>query len=120
MKQYVSKWKASQKEVEEVCTLSVCKDVKVFTCDVCEEEFQEQEEFDKHQEPVEIIQSMFGKEFEVYIQCKDCEYSTDNFYVFGKHTYRNHRDTVSKDNKETVVAMISVSVQTELMKRKDF
>ena len=69
---------------------------------------------------MEIIQSMCGKEIEVYIQCKDCEYSTDNFYVFGKHTYRNHRESVSKDNKETVVAMISVSVQTESVKRKDF
>ena len=83
MKDFVCKWKASQKEVD-------AKQEEVFE-NACARE----------------------REKEDYIQCKDCEYSTYNFYYFGRHTYENHK-AGGKDYKENVVDMSSVSVKTEL------
>ena len=90
---------------------------KQFTCEACCAEFDAEELFDQHQEPYkyEVCGNDCAREREKedYIQCKDCEYSTDNFYYFGRHTYENHK-VGGKDYKENVVDMSSVSVKTEL------
>ena len=144
MKEFVSKWKALQKEVD-ANTKEVddelsevvgkvddsennrddLENLKQFTCEACSAEFDEEELFNQHQEPYEY--EVYGndcareREKEDYIQCKDCEYSTDNFYDLGRHTYKNH-SAGGRKYKEIVVDVTSVSVQTEdtnLMKCKE-
>ena len=84
---------------------------------------ENQEELDQHQEELyEVFENACAceREKEDYIQCKDCEYSTDNFYDLGRHTYKNH-SAGGRKYKEIVVDVTSVSVQTEdkLMKSKE-
>ena len=134
MKEFVCKWKESQKEVvvkqedklAEVVVLYSERDdhENWITCEVCPEEFENQEELDQHQEELyEVFENACAREREKedYIQCKDCEYSTDNFYDLGRHTYKNH-SAGGRKYKEIVVDVTSVSVQTDdtnLMKSKE-
>ena len=99
MKEFVCKWKESQKEVvakqedklSEVVVLYSERDDhdNWITCEVCSEEFENQEELDQHQEELyEVFENACAREREKedYIECKDCEYSTNSIYYFGRHT----------------------------------
>ena len=46
-------------------------------------------------------------------KCEYCEYSAHNLKNFGKHMHEKHRTGGSNDNKEIVVVMRSISVQTD-------